>query len=142
MEKNLIMLVGCIGSGKSTYAKCFDTSKSVIISQDEQGKNGHKQLFKESIEMGIECIVIDRMNFSKQQRERYIKPAKNAGYVVNVVEFRVCPTVSLRRVVERENHPTIEKNQPDLANKIIKMYHNKYEAPSSDEFDTYNLFKQ
>lgn len=76
------------------------------ISQDEQGKAGHMEAFNIKLKMGME-IVVDRMNFDKKQRDRYIKPAKEAGYEIEIVVFHVPRAVCFERIMARENHPTI-----------------------------------
>ncbi len=61
--KEIILLVGPAGSGKSTYAKQFEKSH-IIISQDSMGKEGHLSFFKEALSANKD-IIIDRMSFNK-----------------------------------------------------------------------------
>ena len=81
------------------------------------------------------------MNFNKDQRKRFIEPAREAGYAVTVFEFKENRAVCLERVVKRTGHPTIKPGQPDLAHDILCMYEANYEAPTDDEYDNYNEVK-
>src|ERR1051326_6506148 len=110
--KELVLLVGCPGSGKSTYAQ--NLPDHVRISQDDQGKVEHMSLFSKAI-LDNKSVVIDRMNFNREQRERYIKPAKAAGYTVKVVDFSMSYAKAYDRIVRREDHPNISKGDSQVA---------------------------
>jgi predicted kinase len=101
----LVILIGPPGSGKSTLAKAYEAKGFVRISQDDQGK-GHKKLFEESLSQGKD-IVVDRMNFDKQQRDRYRLPALAANYHIMFYEVVVPRELCYQRCMERNNHPTI-----------------------------------
>ena len=138
-EKELILLVGPIGSGKTTFAKTLEKDSSIRISQDEMGRKAYLNYFHEALEDGVPRIIIDRMNFNKIQRERFIRPAREYGYCVTIFEIDYNPVTCLERVINREDHPTIPKDSGDLARKIIFDYMKNYEHPEEDEFDNYNL---
>lgn len=109
--KKLILLVGPAGSGKSTYSKQINhildgVPEYTRISQDDQGKDGHHKLFAEALQ-NKENIIVDRMNFSKHQRDKYLHPAKMLGYEISIVVFHVPRQVCFDRMMKRENHPTI-----------------------------------
>lgn len=138
-EKELMILVGPIGSGKTTFAKTLRNDTSVRISQDEMGRKAYLDHFKEAIKDGVPRVIIDRMGFSKDQRNRFIEPARKEGYVITIFEMDYCPLVCIKRVVDRKNHPTVPDNDIQLAKKIILQYMENYEAPEPEEFDNYNL---
>lgn len=71
-KKELIIMLGPIGSGKSTYAKSILNDTDFYVSQDELGKKKHFQEFSACINVGISRIILDRMNFNKIQRAKYI----------------------------------------------------------------------
>lgn len=146
----LTILVGPPGSGKSSYAKSLQSQEYIRISQDDQGKVGHWELFRSAL-VAKECIVIDRMNFDKSQRDKYRLEALKHGYTVDFVEFCVPRQVCLDRCMARIGHPTINgKNGPysaysdveygdDLvekarkANSALTTYFSKYEPVTSEE---------
>lgn len=132
MDKILKLLVGPPASGKSTLAKHLENSDYVRISQDDQGKQRHLELFKEAI-ANDRNIVIDRMNFSKEQRERYLKPAKEAGYTTEISVFHVPREVCLERCLKRKDHPTI--TTPEHAGSAIGMFFKRYERVEDNEAD-------
>jgi len=113
--KELILLVGPPGSGKSTKA-LGELNDSVYINQDLQGKEGHQKLFLESVKSELP-IIVDRMNFSKEQRNRYLIPAKEAGYKTRIVVLHESFETCFNRCMKRENHETI-KTQRDARNAL------------------------
>lgn len=141
IEKELIVMVGPIGSGKTTFSKTLMTDSSIRISQDEMGKKGHMKEFEDAIANNVPRIIIDRMNFNKDQRARYIEPAKKAGYVITIFDFKVCPIVCTDRVVKRKDHPTIPEGDYKLAIEIRQFYNSNYEAPTPAEYVNYNEVK-
>jgi len=138
-EKELMLLMGPIGSGKTTFANSLKTGMSIRISQDDMGRKGHRRAFSEAVSEGIPRIIVDRMNFNRQQRERYRSEARDNGYCVTIFELDTTPSVCYRRVVDRKNHPTIKNMDNELIHKIILSYYQEYEAPEPDEYDNHNL---
>lgn len=152
MNKVINILVGPPGSGKSTFAKnCMETG-FVRISQDDQGRDGHRKAFESAIQEGRD-IVVDRMNFDKNQRAPYINAAKNADYSVAITVFHEPREVCYKRIIAREGHPTINGNKgkweinesdTDLvavilnqkakeANSALDTFFTRYQKPTKDE---------
>lgn len=125
----LILYVGNPGSGKNTFANSDNT---VLIDQDQQGKEGHLRLFQDSLKQNLD-ISVTRMNFSKEQRARYLEPAKKLGYVTEIRVIQVPKQDAIKRCNTRFNHPTI-KTELD-AKRANGFFFKSYERPTSDEAD-------
>lgn len=132
--KECVVLVGPCGVGKTTHAS-REYPNHYRISQDEMGKEGAEANFKAALERG-DNIVIDRMNFNKEQRSRFLIPAKAAGYDTVIEEIKISSYGGLLyRVVNREGHPTIAQNDTITAKKVIDMYYKDYQIPTKNEAD-------
>ena len=133
-KKELIVLVGAVGSGKSTY--CANSLPDYFrISQDDMGKKGHLLEFQEALGEK-DLIVVDRMNFNKEQRARYLVPAKKKGYVTKIIVFDVPFETLLSRLQSRENHPTLPSSSGEVVfRKVLGFYYASFEEPTPDEAD-------
>lgn len=133
MTKELIILVGPPGSGKSTLRnELMKLPFHYFVNQDEMGKQHHKDSFDALL--FIPCtIIVDRMNFNKEQRERYIKPAKEAGYKTKIIVLHESYDTCLERMKLRQDHPTIKDEA--TARKALHFFFTKYERPTEDEAD-------
>lgn len=131
MGKKITVLVSPPGGGKSTLAKEYLEKGYTYINQDSQSK-GHMDLFKQTIIAGAD-VIVDRLNFSKEQRNRYLNPAKEAGYVTEIVVLHQPYSVCFQRCMERQDHETIkdEKN----ARAALNMFFTKYERVEDSEAD-------
>ena len=138
MEKELILMVGPIGAGKTTFSNSLIDDCTVRISQDEMGRGGHRTKFTEALHDGIPRIIVDRMNFNRQQRNWYIKLAREEGYVVTIFDFDWDYDVCMERVVAREGHPTVRSGDKALAAQILNFFRGAYEKPEPQEYDNYN----
>lgn len=133
--KELILYVGPPGSGKSTNALAdfyTNTFNITYINQDKHGKEEHKKLFLEAISNG-QTIILDRMNFSKEQRNRYLIPAKEAGYKTKIIVFHESFETCFNRCLKRENHETIKTKRD--ASSALNFFFKKYERVEDNEAD-------
>lgn len=127
----LILLMGSIGSGKSYY--CANSIPSFErISQDDQGKENHKVLFKQALEQG-KNIVVDRQNHLRDQRRFYLDLAKQFNYETKIVYLKTNKDLCEKRALERKNHPSISPQ--DNIRRIINMFNTSVEYPSRNEAD-------
>lgn len=131
-KMKLVLLVGPPGSGKSTLAMQYGASGYVHVNQDTHGKKEHLILFQEAIALGKD-IVVDRLNFVKIQRERYLNPAKLAGYETEIVVLHESYKTCFERCLKRENHPTIKDEV--AARQALGMFFGKYERVQNSEAD-------
>ena len=144
----LILLVGNIGSGKSTYAKrlvkeknCFSVSRDAI----RYMLNAGDYIFdreKESIvhNLTVRClasllaegvdIVLDETNMNRKIRKHYIEFASEYDYEC---EAHVMPIISKEESVRRrmgDNHGTYSKEKWE---EIWEMFDSRYVEPTEDE---------
>lgn len=130
--KTLVILVGPPGSGKTTY--CDQNLKGYTrISQDDQGKSGHVDVFNKALERGDEFIVVDRMNQDRSQRSRYIYPASTQGYHIKIVWLNADRSVCIKRCKERKGHPTLANDDTKSIECAIDFFFNYFKMPSKRE---------
>jgi predicted kinase/uncharacterized HAD superfamily protein len=134
----ITILVGPPGSGKSTLAHHrinFDGdhgAATIRISQDDQGKPGHMEAFEKALHFKQD-IIVDRMNFDKFQRERYLKPAREAGYSTRIIVLHIPLKTCLERCANRKNHPTIKDSVS--ASQAANLFFSKYERVQDGDAD-------
>lgn len=127
----LIMLVGPAGAGKSTLAKEYVACGYTYVNQDAQGRK-HLEIFDAAIESGL-FVVVDRMNFTKQQRSRYLDIAKSHGYSTKIIVLHQPYQVCLERCLARQGHETIKEEE--AAQSALNMFFSKYERVEDGEAD-------
>lgn len=131
-NKQLILLVGPPGSGKSTLSIELVHQGFSYVNQDEQGKAQHLTNFLGDVFNG-KNVVVDRMNFNKEQRERYLKPARDAGYKTKIIVLHEPKSVCLERCKRRQNHQTIKTDED--AQKALDFFFKSYERVQDSEAD-------
>jgi shikimate kinase len=132
--KQVIILVGAMGCGKSFYCQ-EHLPNYTRISQDDQGKERHKELFSKALEKD-DLIVVDRINHTRQQRANYLNLAKKSGFITKIIWFNVSKDVCLKRIKERKNHPTL---QADKAEQALSWFFKEFQFPSKQEADEIEL---
>ena len=137
--KKLILLVGPPGSGKTTYSDNYIKYNPSFkrISQDDMGKQEHFVAFQTHLSKG-EDIILDRMNFNKDQRKKYLNPAKEVGYETKIIVFHTPFKTCLERCKIRENHPTVQDEA--TARKVLHFFFTRYERVEDNEADEVKRF--
>jgi len=134
----LTLLVGPPGSGKSTFAKkrIFEDgdhgAATVYVNQDSQ-QGEHMDIFFDAVMAGKD-ILVDRMNFNKQQRAKYIEYAKykQPHVEVEIIVLHQPYEVCLDRIRKRfGSHETI--NDEKSARGALQTFFTKYERPTEAE---------
>ncbi|KAF8196717.1 P-loop containing nucleoside triphosphate hydrolase protein [Mycena galopus ATCC 62051] len=134
-EKQVVLiLVGLIGSGKSTFAQALQENFPEIVrcNQDDLGdRRAVEQLARTSLQKGS-SVCIDRTNFDASQRAHWIKIAREfRGTLVWVLVFDTPKDVCASRLRTRTQHPTIKN--PDDALSILDRFSSQYRAPAKEE---------
>lgn len=133
----MLLTIGPPGSGKSTWCKKYLElfPDWVRVSGDDQGKEGHRKLFLESVAAGKD-ILVDRMNFNQDQRKFYIEAGRAAGYFIEYryfgdISYKTC----LDRIMNRTGHPNL-CGDLKKAREVLDMYWEKeYVYGLDKEFD-------
>lgn len=139
MSKLLTILCGPPGSGKSTLATDLiendgdHGAATVYVNQDSQGKGGHLEIFMKAIQER-DHIIVDRMGFSRDQRNRYLDIAKKNGYRTRILVLHQPYQVCLERIRNRfGKHETIHDEKGARA--ALGTFFGKYERPLPGEAD-------
>jgi predicted kinase len=131
MNRHLVLAVGPPGAGKSTLAAGYVENGYTRISQDANGRD-HLRLFDLAVSEGRD-VFIDRLNFTKEQRTRYLDVAKAAGYSTKIIILYQPFSVCLERCLNRKDHETIKDEEN--ARSALNMFFTKYEPVENTEAD-------
>jgi predicted kinase len=153
----IIVIVGNIGSGKSTYAKKLAKEGYIVVARDALRYmiGGGDYIFDKELEpivwqgeweilfnlmqRGIN-IVVDEVGVSSFMRERYLELADIFDYKISA---HIMPEITKEEAVNRRmNNP---HGQPDkeLWIKVWDMFNSVYEEPTEEEgFDEIRYIKE
>ncbi|KAJ7281888.1 P-loop containing nucleoside triphosphate hydrolase protein [Mycena rebaudengoi] len=130
----VLILVGLIGSGKSTFAQALEDNMPEFkrCNQDDLGDRRQvENLARASLRTGS-SVVIDRTNFDSSQRAHWIKIAREfPGTLIWVIVFDTPKDVCATRLQTRTEHPTIKDPQDALF--ILERFSSQYRAPHESE---------
>lgn len=124
-EKTAVIFIGIQASGKTTfYRENFGDLVHINLDTLHTRKKENK-LLSECAESGI-SFVADNTNPTKEEREKYIRIAKQYGYYIKGYYFRSSVNESIERNSLREGKARV----PDRA---VAMTHKKLELPEYGE---------
>ncbi|KAK7031374.1 P-loop containing nucleoside triphosphate hydrolase protein [Favolaschia claudopus] len=130
----VLILVGLIGSGKSTFAQALQEHFPEIrrCNQDDLGdRRAVEHQARLSLQNGS-SVCIDRTNFDASQRAHWIRIAREfSGTLVWVLVFDTPKDICASRLQTRTGHPTIASPQDGL--EILDRFSSLYRPPSAAE---------
>lgn len=147
--KTVTMLVGQIASGKSSL--CDKDKDSTVISKDdlryefatlvnkaylydellEQNIDTlFKNSFKIMLSLGIDNLIIDETNMTKEGRRYYINKAKEFGYKVKAIVF---PDLGEDTHVKRRLNNNHGDTSEETWREVYREKKARYEEPTKEE---------
>jgi len=129
-NKDIIIMVGCQGSGKSFVSnELHKKFNYIIINQDTLKIKKNCLLFAKKLVLKNKNIIIDSTNSSKESRKIWIDFAKENGYTARVILMTTNLEISKHNNYFRYI-TTGSKLIPNVAYNIFKSY---YEHPETNE---------
>jgi len=129
-KRNLIIMVGPQGSGKSSVSRYLEANKNYKIINRDRLKTKMNRIFKQYVsDTSINGIIIDNTNPQKVTRQGWISklPNKNNWNII-IIHFNIDKLVSFH--LTRYRMFFGEDKMPSIA---IHIFYKKLESPSSDE---------
>ena len=126
MDKTVVILMGLQGSGKSTFYRFYLADDFVRVNLDTLKTRYQEKLLIEECLTSQKSYAVDNTNPTRLDRERYIIPAKNAGY--RVVGYFM--ESKIRDCMQRN---ALREGVDRVPEKAIAATSNKLEIPSYDE---------
>jgi len=123
-----LILIGIQGSGKSTFARRF-ADTHVRINLDMLRTRHREGLLFAACVQGKTRVLIDNTNVSREERRRYLEPARAAGFVVKGFYFasvldecqsrnagrpQPVPEAALRNTLARLEPPSLAEGFAEL----------------------------
>ena len=123
--KTVYIMIGIQGSGKSEFCRQHLPEVVRVNLDTLKTRNNEKRLIAECHEKGS-CYVVDNTNPSREDRARYIIPARDAGY--HVIGYFM--QSRLQECIARNN---LREGRERIPAKAIAMTSNRLELPSRAE---------
>ena len=123
--KEVVVLMGYPGSGKTTYSKYFDEFENYVVLHGDELKTEAKmkKALTQQLKLG-KSVVIDATNPSIAKRDVFLNIAKSNGYYTRIIHLSTSIEESMLR----------NSNRVTKVPKIVfYVYRKKFEPPSYDE---------
>ncbi|KAF8449067.1 hypothetical protein L210DRAFT_3389039 [Boletus edulis BED1] len=133
-EQTVLILVGLIGSGKSTFAQALESyfPRFRRCNQDDLGNRQQvEELAYHTLREG-RSPCIDRTNVNATQRSYWSAIARAfPGTSISIIVFDTPYDVCASRLQRRISHPTIKSAQHGMA--VLNKFASDFQLPSPDE---------
>ena len=126
MSKTIVILMGLQGSGKSTFYSRHLANEFVRVNLDTLKTRHQEKLLIEECMQNERNFAIDNTNPTRLDRERYIKPAREAGY-------RVIGYFLESKIKDCMQRNALREGKARVPEKAIAATSNKLEIPSYEE---------
>lgn len=143
----LIIMIGNIGSGKSTIARQYSSQGYIVVGRDELRSmlNGGKYQFRSQLEPVIQAgvvamleslmdqghnIVLDQTSMSQNNRRMFIQLGKDYGY--DVFAF-VMPVIEMSECIRRRMQDASRNMDLDAWARVWTRFDESYEEPTVQE---------
>ena len=126
MENTLVIMMGIQGSGKSTFYRTYLAQDYVRVNLDTLKTRHQEKLLVDKCLADGKSVAVDNTNPTKEDRQRYISPAKEAKY--RIVGYFM--ESKLKDCIERNEQREGKEKIPRMA---IAATSNKLEMPSYEE---------
>jgi predicted kinase len=142
-QQFMLILTGIPGSGKSTFAEALVRGKPdvyVRVNQDALGSRPLcEELTKRVLQHGM-CPIIDRCNFDRSQRAKFLNIAKTFNIPADCVVFQIPMELCIRRCCERRRHETVNAEN---AAQIVRTMARQFSPPLSNRnnLETFRTIK-
>ncbi|KAF9258900.1 P-loop containing nucleoside triphosphate hydrolase protein [Marasmius fiardii PR-910] len=133
-EQVVLILVGLVGSGKSTFAEALARHFPNFrrCNQDDLGdRRAVEELARQSLSQGL-SVCIDRTNFNASQRRYWIDIAREfPGTLIWVIVFNTPYEECAVRIKKRVSHPTIKSAEQGMS--VLARFASDFRAPKAEE---------
>ena len=126
MSKTIAIMMGLQGSGKSTFYSRHLANEFVRVNLDTLKTRHQEKLLIEECMQNERNFAIDNTNPTRLDRERYIKPAREAGY-------RVIGYFLESKIKDCMQRNALREGKARVPEKAIAATSNKLEIPSYEE---------
>ncbi|VDC06508.1 unnamed protein product [Peniophora sp. CBMAI 1063] len=132
-EQVLLMLVGLVGAGKSTFADALEREFPLFrrCCQDEMGdRRAVENAARRTLQEG-HSVCIDRTNLDRTQRSHWLNIAHEQNVPVRIIFFDTPYNVCAERLQHRRNHPTLHDAQTAIS--VLRRFSSSFEPPHPSE---------